>query len=171
MNIEIRKVFHTDIELLQYISKQTFLEAFAADNSEQDMNMYLSENLSIKQLTVELNTPGTEFFFALRANQVIGYLKINSGNSQTELHDLQAIEIERIYVLKEFQRKSIGQALFEIAVHKALQIHATCIWLGVWEHNTKAINFYKKNGFVEFGKHNFLLGTDNQTDIMMKRLV
>ena len=32
----------------------------------------------------------------------------------------------------------------------------------------RAINFYKKNGFVEFDKHVFKLGNDEQTDIMMK---
>jgi len=38
----------------------------------------------------------------------------------------------------------------------------------VWEENPRAINFYKKNGFVEFDKHIFVLGDDEQTDIMMR---
>jgi ribosomal protein S18 acetylase RimI-like enzyme len=50
----------------------------------------------------------------------------------------------------------------------AKDINATHVWLGVWEKNPKAIRFYKKNGFVEFDKHIFKLGTDEQTDIMMK---
>jgi ribosomal protein S18 acetylase RimI-like enzyme len=42
------------------------------------------------------------------------------------------------------------------------------IWLGVWEENQRALQFYSKNGFVEFDKHIFTLGTDIQTDLLMK---
>jgi diamine N-acetyltransferase len=43
------------------------------------------------------------------------------------------------------------------------------VWLGVWEHNPRAIAFYEKWGFEKFGAHDFLLGTDLQTDILMKK--
>jgi len=78
------------------------------------------------------------------------------------------MEIERIYVLKDFHGKNIGQLLFEKAIELATQKNANYIWLGVWEENPRAINFYKKNGFVEFDKHIFVLGDDEQTDIMMR---
>jgi ribosomal protein S18 acetylase RimI-like enzyme len=42
------------------------------------------------------------------------------------------------------------------------------IWLGVWEKNHNAIGFYTKNGFITFDKHLFLLGDDQQTDLLMK---
>ena len=106
--------------------------------------------------------------FAFQENEVIGYLKINHGQSQTELKDATAMEIERIYVLKEFHGKNIGQLLFEKAIALAIQKNANYVWLGVWEENPRAINFYKKNGFVEFDKHIFVLGDDEQTDIMMR---
>ena len=38
----------------------------------------------------------------------------------------------------------------------------------VWEENLRAIRFYEKNGFKTFDKHVFRLGSDEQTDIMMK---
>ena len=42
------------------------------------------------------------------------------------------------------------------------------IWLGVWEKNTKAMEFYKKVGFESFGVHNFQLGDDVQKDYLLK---
>jgi ribosomal protein S18 acetylase RimI-like enzyme len=98
----------------------------------------------------------------------IGYLKVNEGAAQTELKNLQALEIERIYVKKEFQDKKVGQLLFEKALELAKLQGAPYIWLGVWEKNLKAIRFYKRNGFVEFDKHIFKVGTDEQTDLLMK---
>ena len=88
--------------------------------------------------------------------------------AQTELKENIGLEIERIYVLKEFHGKNVGQILYDTAFEVAKRINAEYLWLGVWEHNPRAINFYKKNGFVEFDKHIFKLGDDEQTDIMMK---
>lgn len=132
------------------------------------MAKYLNEAFSLEKLKTELNDPNSEFYFALLDNQVIGYLKLNSGNSQTELKDEKAVEIERIYVLKEYHGKNVGQLLYEKALQIAKAANAEFIWLGVWEENSRAINFYKKNGFVEFDKHIFKLVEDEQTYLMMK---
>jgi ribosomal protein S18 acetylase RimI-like enzyme len=101
-------------------------------------------------------------------DEVIGYLKLNFGQSQTELKDRKAVEIERIYVLKTFHGKHVGQQLYDKAIEIARQKAAEYVWLGVWEENPRAIQFYRKNGFVEFDKHIFKVGDDLQTDIMMK---
>ena len=167
-NIDIRRVTLNDIDQLQKIGRQTFFETFSAGNTEENMKKYLEEGFSLERLTAELNDENSEFYFATLDNTVIGYLKLNFGPSQTELKDDKALEVERIYVLKEFQGKKVGQLLYEKAMQIASQINAEYVWLGVWEENPRAIKFYKKNGFVEFDKHIFKLGDDEQTDIMMK---
>jgi len=167
-NIEIKRLPLKDIDQLQKIGRQTFSETFSAGNTEENMAKYLEEGFSLEKLTAELNNINSEFYFALLNNNVIGYLKLNFGEAQTELKDDNALEIERIYVLKDFHGKSVGQMLYEKAIHVARQKNAGYVWLGVWEENPRAINFYKKNGFVEFDKHTFYLGNDEQTDIMMK---
>ena len=43
--------------------------------------------------------------------------------------------------------------------------------LGLWEHNPRAIAFYRKAGFAEVGEHAFPLGDDPQRDIVMARPV
>ena len=166
--MEIRKVTLNDIEQLQQIGRQTFSETFSSSNTEENMTTYLEEGFSNEKLIEELNNESSEFYFALSENELVGYLKINFGQSQTELQDDTALEIERIYVLKEFHGKKVGQVLYEKAIEIAKQKNAHYVWLGVWEENPRAISFYKKNGFVEFDKHIFKLGDDEQADIMMK---
>jgi diamine N-acetyltransferase len=167
-NIHIEKVTLNNIDQLQKIGRQTFFETFSTGNTEENMLKYLEEGFSIEKLTAELNNKNSDFYFAILDNSVIGYLKINLGQAQTELQDYKALEIERIYLLKEFQGKNFGQLLYNKAIQIARQINADYVWLGVWEENPRAIKFYKKNGFVEFDKHIFRLGNDEQTDIMMK---
>lgn len=168
-NLQAKRVLLTDKERLRDISIRTFTETFASLNSAENMAEYLDSNLSLAKLTDELNTPGSEFYFAVFDEEIIGYLKLNTGQAQTELKTSNGLEIERIYVLKQYHGKKAGLFLFEKAVHTARQKGADFIWLGVWEKNNRAISFYRKNGFVEFDKHIFKLGNDEQTDIMMKR--
>ena len=167
--MEITRVMPNDIEQLQKIARQTFYDTFSADNSEENMSQYLEEQFSLEKLYAELNNEDAAFYFAKLNNTVIGYLKLNTGSSQTEIKDNHALEIERIYVLREYHGKKAGQLLYEMAIQVAEQKNASYIWLGVWEENKRAISFYKKNGFTAFDKHIFELGNDKQTDIMMKK--
>lgn len=168
MDITITQATIDDVEQLQQIGKQTFYETFSDSNTEEDMAEYLNEKFSMTTLSTELNEKNAKFYFAQIENEVVGYLKLNSGQSQTELKDDKALEIERIYVLKEFHGKKVGQVLYDKAIEIAKKKNADFVWLGVWEENPRAIRFYEKNGFVAFDKHIFKLGSDEQTDIMMK---
>ncbi len=168
MMIEIQEVTINEILPLQEIGIQTFSETFSASNTEENMSNYLKEGFSLEKLTGELNNVDSKFFFALDKGRVIGYLKLNFGDSQTELKDYKALEIERIYVLNEYHGKKVGQLLYDKAIQIATQMQVDYVWLGVWEENKRALSFYTKNGFVAFDKHLFKLGDDVQTDIMMK---
>lgn len=167
-NITIEQINNSHIEALQQIGRQTFSETFAESNSAENMAKYLAEAYSFEKLNEELNNQNSFFYFAMLDEKVIGYLKLNMGGSQTELKDNDALEIERIYVLKDFHGKKVGQLLFDKAIKIAKALQVAYVWLGVWEENKRALKFYIKNGFVEFDQHVFVLGDEAQTDIMMK---
>lgn len=160
-----------DVATLQTIGRQTFFETFAASNTKEDMKKYLDENFTVEKITREVNNPGSHFFIAWENTNAIGYLKVNEGNAQTELQDEASIEIERIYVKSDYHGKKIGQVLYEKALEIANTKQKKSIWLGVWEENPRAIKFYEKNGFLAFDKHIFKMGEDEQTDIMMRKIL
>ncbi|MET0461767.1 MAG: GNAT family N-acetyltransferase [Chitinophagaceae bacterium] len=167
--VQISKVTAAELSELELISKQTFLETFAHLNSEKNMSQYLDESFSQSNLALEIADENSAFYFARSGGQLMGYLKVNTGAAQTELLDIDALEIERIYVSKDHQGKKIGQLFFNHAMDLAKKKDVSYVWLGVWEHNTNAISFYEKNGFAAFSSHVFKLGDDEQTDIMMKK--
>jgi len=170
-SIIINKADLKDLETLQSIGKETFYETFSAHNSEEEMQEYLKKSFASDKLTAELNNPDSQFFLVWEEDLPVGYLKVNSGKAQTELQDETSLEIERIYVKSSHHGKKIGQILYEKALEIAHEEKKKYLWLGVWEENLRAVNFYKKNGFVEFDKHIFRLGNDEQTDLMMKKII
>ena len=167
----IMQVNPADVELLRKLSVATFMETFASYNTEQNMNDYINTAFSLEKLESELNAPNSVFYFIYTDMELAGYLKLNRGGAQTEANQYSSLEIERIYVLGKFQGRRLGQALFEYAIQNADQENVKYVWLGVWEKNVRAIQFYQKNGFKAFDKHIFRLGEDEQVDIMMKLML
>jgi ribosomal protein S18 acetylase RimI-like enzyme len=167
--ITIRKITVDEREVLLDISRKTFLDAFAHVNNPEDIDAYASMAFSINRITDELTHPDSQFHFALIADEIVGYIKLNYSTAQTELQDSQSLEIERIYVVTEHQRKQIGNQMLDFAINKAITEGLKYIWLGVWEHNTQAIRFYERNGFKQFSSHKFMLGQDEQTDLLLRK--
>ena len=170
-NIKISAADIADFAIVQEIAKATFYETFSSSNSRQTMQDYLLASFNDEKVKAELSTIDSLFFIAFDEEAAIGYLKVNIGDSQTELQESDSLEIERIYVKAEYQGKSIGQLLYNKAIEIAQQQNKSSVWLGVWEENPKAIRFYEKNGFVPFSKHVFNMGNEAQTDIMMRKTI
>ena len=161
----------SDVSILRGIARDTFIETFSEANKAEDMDRYLAKNFSEDQLARELSNPNSFFYVAEVNGHIVGYLKLNTAHAQTEPQAADALEIERIYVLGSYHGGGVGQALYHHAMSVAEDRKASYVWLGVWEHNHRALRFYEKNGFITFGTHIFQLGNDQQTDILMKKSV
>ncbi len=166
---EIRKVTEEEVEALRALAERTFVSTFAPFNSPDNMQSYLSSALTIEQLTNELKSADRETYFAILNNNPIGYIQLTFQSTETGLEHLNAIEIVRLYVDAEYLGKNIGKQLMEKAISVALKRKADYLWLGVWEHNDRARNFYARWGFEEFGSHVFQLGDDAQKDLLLRK--
>lgn len=165
MQIKIEPVKKSEVPLLADISAQCFYETFHQQNSEEDMRLFLKENLTIHKLKDEMLEQGNYFFFAKAEDKTAGYIKL----SASQIFDKDALEIARIYVVKDKIGFGVGKRLMEFAFSFAKQKNKKIIWLGVWEHNLHAIQFYRNFGFEKFSEHLFMLGSDAQTDWLMKK--
>lgn len=169
--ISISKASAKEINTLIQIGQKTFFETYADRNSEKDMQTYLVHNFNEEVIKNQIENPNSDFYIAWAGDEPIGYLKTNTGEAQTDLKETESLEIERIYVVAAYHGKKIGQLLYEKAVTTAREKNKSSIWLGVWEENPKAIRFYEKNGFVSFDKHIFLVGAEEQTDYLMRKVL
>ena len=168
MQVSLKKVTLETLPELQVISKTTFQETFAHLNTEENMIRYLNDRFGIRKLEEEVLNENSIFYIAEIQDSIIGYLKVNFNDAQTENMIPNTMEIERIYVASSYYGEGVGQLLFEKALQLAQDHGMSCIWLGVWEHNPRAIRFYEKNGFKKFDKHVFQLGDEAQTDFLMR---
>ena len=169
MELRLHRCGSGDLRTLRALSVDTFIRAFGHLNTPEDMEAYCARVFSEDSLQRQMETMGTAFWFLYADGELAGYMKLNTGDAQTEDMGEDALEIERIYVCAAFQGQGLGGYLLEQAVETASAQSTKSVWLGVWEHNTRAVKFYEAHGFRRKGTHNFFLGSDRQTDIIMQR--
>lgn len=156
------------LEDLHRISVHTFRSNYGHLNTPENLQQHIDQHLSKERLKTELEHPEMRFFFAWVDGKIVGYSKLNFGQGQTEDYGEDQLEIERIYVLEEYQGNGYGGALIQHAEQQAKALGKSIIWLGVWEKNPRAIAFYEHIGFRKIGKHTFQVGQDPQTDWVMR---
>jgi ribosomal protein S18 acetylase RimI-like enzyme len=159
-----------DAELIAEISRKTFSDTFAPHNTPENMELFLNTQFTHKQLVAQLGAPGNTFLIAFLGDEPVGYARLFEGTEvPPEIADTPNIEISRLYAVQHAIGKGIGRALMEACIDFGRSNKKDWIWLGVWEHNHRAIAFYEKMGFGIFERHIFLLGRDVQYDWVMKR--
>lgn len=169
MDFKIEQIGIHEMLRLMEISEETFRDTFAHTTSKENMDEFVEKAYDFYQLKDEIADRNSLFFFVYRGDEVLGYMKLNIDEAQTEQIAEDALEIERIYVRKPYHRQGIGKALYEKAIEMASILDKKIIWLGVYEHNENAKTFYQSLGFKEIGSHSFYVGSDEQTDLIMSK--
>lgn len=160
------------MDLLVMLEQRTFTETFVHQYNPADFNAFMEEKKSRKALTAEMAAPGCLYYILYEGTSPAGFLKLNlhkQPDHHGPLEPAPVMELEKIYVLKAFQGMKAGQFLLDYALEVAAQHNIKTIWLGVWEYNTKAYQFYEKNGFEKFGSHIFMLGQQEDTDWLLRK--
>ncbi len=167
--IEIRIATIADAGLIAEMSRQTFYDSFAAQNTKDDMDKFMKEQFTKETLMLEVGAERNIFLLAYDDDEPVGYTRMRENNIPPELGTDRAIEIARIYAVKTSVGKGVGKALMQKCLDTAGEKKHHTLWLGVWEHNKHAIDFYTRWGFKKFAEHDFILGNDVQKDWLMKR--
>lgn len=171
--INIRRATFEDVDVLVRIARESFYGAFAPfpENSPEDLKSYMDRAYTAEALAAELADGDVTYFVAEIERQLVGYAKLKRNSREEGVSGYNPIELCRLYNMKEFIGKGIGKALMLKCLEFAGENRHDAIWLGVWEDNANAINFYRRFGFEKCGEHVFQLGEDPQTDWLMQLML
>ncbi len=167
--LTITEATRKDAELIADMSRQTFYDTFAPDNKKEDMDQFMNEVFTKEELMKEVGARGNIFLLAYVDEEPAGYVRMREFNNPPSLRNTPSMEAARIYVVKGFIGTGVGAALMQRCIDISIELKKKLIWLGVWEKNYRAIAFYQKWGFEKFDESKFILGSDVQTDWLMKK--
>ena len=169
--IHTRRAMPADAALLSELGASTFTETFAAANTPDDLAAYLSAAFGESIQRAELDDPTVTVLFAERDGDTVGYVMLRDEPAPMLLGGVDALEIVRLYARRSAVGTGVGATLMRRAIEEAEARGKEALWLGVWEHNERALDFYRRWEFFEAGTQPFLLGSDLQTDFVMVRRI
>lgn len=171
--LHIRTASTADVSPLATLAERTFRDTFADENSTQDMEAYVRTAFSPAGVRAELADKANTFLLAIigGTGQPTGYAKLRTGTTDPGVTGTDPVELQRLYVDRHAIGHGIGAALMQASIDAARSAGHRTLWLGVWEHNPRAISFYEGWGFETVGEHIFRLGSDDQRDLIMVRPV
>ncbi|HTQ64418.1 MAG TPA: GNAT family N-acetyltransferase [Puia sp.] len=151
------------------VGKRSFYDTFRPFfNNQDELRQYLDYTYDTEKIASSITKPNNVFFIALLDQKMIGFAKLKKQSPNQKISADRQVELQKIYVLKEYQGSGAGQALLQAVLQMVSKIQPQCIWLDVLIHNERAIRFYEKNGFEKYGKHFFTIGSQTLTyDIMI----
>lgn len=165
--IAIRPARSSDAASLAALAERTFRETFAADNSEENINQHCARKFSAEIQGAEISDPDMTTLLAEVAGELAGFAQIRRVQAPACVPGERPAELHRIYVLSKWHGRGIAHELMHASYAAAARVGSDSIWLGVWEHNPRAIAFYRKCGFAVVGDHTFMLGQDRQRDLIL----
>lgn len=167
----IRYARPDDAPQLAWLAEKTFRDTFEAVNTAENMALHCQSSYSEAIQAAEIANPKLTTLLVEAAGNLIAFAQLRWGPAPSCVVATAPGEIQRLYVLQDWHGRGLAQTLMNACLAEMKKQGRDVVWLGVWEHNPRAISFYKKFGFVEVGEHIFPLGDDPQRDIIMTRPV
>jgi ribosomal protein S18 acetylase RimI-like enzyme len=169
--IQITPLELRELQTLRELCIQTFRQAYEPVKIPVQFQAYMDKAFSEDQLRSELVRPQSHYYFISLDEKPVGYLMLNVEEAQSESKGAEYMEIQRIYLLKEFKGLGLGAQLIRFSMQQAKKLGKSKVWLGVWEENAEAIRFYEKMGFAVTGSHVFMVGNVPEKDWVMEKWV
>ncbi len=167
--ILIREATTKDAKLLVELKQQTFRDTFEGENEPGDMDIYCERHFNENIQRSELESNQFTLFICECEGETSGYAQIHWQSDTDSIDARNPAEIQRFYILKQWHGKGVAKQLMKVCLEEIANHLCDIVWLGVWEHNQRAIAFYQKYLFNVVGNKTFTLGTDHQNDFIMSR--
>jgi len=168
-NIYIRQATAEDCNTIVDLGRRTFVETHAEIGKNGVLEAYVEKKFSPEIIDAELHSSNAWFYIGFVDDIPVAFTKLRNDRKAKGLEYNNVIEIERIYVLKEFQGVKVGKEMMNNCKEIARQNKYDIIWLQVWQRNNKAIQFYQKAGFVIYDTTTFSYSKDlKQEDFLMR---
>jgi diamine N-acetyltransferase len=151
----IRPVQADDVRALSSLASRTYIAAFGASMSADDLAAQLKATRSEAYFrnTIREDT----ILVAVIENSIVGYVQLSDVRIPIDDVTSADQELFALYVSGERQGQGIGTALIEAALAHERFMRAPRIFLDVWDENTPAIGLYTRYGFKPAGRRDFVV--------------
>ena len=156
---------------LSVLATQVFLDTYATEGIRPAIAREALVAYSQEVFASALSDPLARVCVAGRGGHPVGFAHVVLGAS----HELAPVghqaELLRLYVQESFTGKHIGTLLLAEAERLASEGGASVIWLTPWVRNHRALAFYRRGKYQDYGLTYFVFeGESHENRVYAKRL-
>lgn len=173
MKTTFETVTSKSIDLYCRLGEQSYREHYLHLWKKREPKPYLSTSFVKQVVTEELLDENCENYIVLHEGQAAGILKLAKHKAIAGFSSKHALYLHRVYLLKAFSNKGIGNATLRFVTKQAATLHKEVIWLEAMKKG-RAHKFYQKNGFEIIDETKVqlpgIIASEQEMWIMAKRL-
>ena len=150
----------TNAAIIATIGKKSFRTAFEhLFNSREELTGYLEFSYNPVKLAKSIKKENNVYLLAYLEGKAVGFAKLKKHSLNDLIASPVQMELQKIYVLTEYQGRGVGSALMREVHNIANEEGPDSVWLDTYVSNEKAIHLYEKSGFKKIGRYLFTIGT------------
>ena len=150
-DLKLRKAEAKDSLCLSVLAMQVFLDTYATNGIRPEIAREALSSYSRQVFCKAIAEAGTHVLVAEYQRHMVGFAQITSSAN----HDLASTgtqaELLRLYVQEPFTRVNVGTKLLAEAESYVSSTGASVLWLTAWIDNQRALTFYAKRGYGDYG--------------------
>ena len=169
--ITLRAATAGDALCLSVLATQVFLDTYAFAGITQAVANEVNEVFNTQVFTKILSAPSTFITVAVSEDALIGFAQTTVGTTQPLAPAGEQAELDRLYVQEPYTHFGIGSALLHNHEALAAERGAEVLWLSPWVGNNRALCFYTKHKYEDYGLVFFHMGEHKvENRVYAKRL-
>jgi diamine N-acetyltransferase len=156
----IRAATAADLPAIDQVFRTSFCDTFAHLYSNEDLASFLGQ-FTQAAWQAEFDDPAYAFQVGEQNGELLGYAKLGPLKLP-HVEPEGTLELKQLYLLREAHGTGLGRMLMDWVMDEARRRGARRLALSVWEDNHRAQAFYRRYGFEDRGRYDFMVG--NQAD-------
>lgn len=165
--VTVRRATAADAALLARFGRRVFHDTFAPQNAPANLEAYLDAAYSAERQRAEIEDSSIDTLLVEEDDRLMAFAQLRPAAPPAGVELTAPIELWRFYVDPSRHGQGVAAILMAAVEQRARDRDARTLWLGVWEKNTRAQAFYRKQGFTVAGSQIFMMGADPQRDLVM----
>jgi GNAT superfamily N-acetyltransferase len=167
----MRPALHEDALCLSVLAMQVFLDTYATEGIRPEIAREVVSSYSVEQFAAAIADPGQRLYIAEVDRCLVGFAHVVlRAKHELAPPGVQA-ELLRLYVQEPFTNAGVGTQLLAQAETIASEEAAAVLWLTPWVHNHRALRFYAKHSYADYGLTYFTFeGESHENRVLAKKL-
>lgn len=168
--LSIGKARLSDALRLSVLLKTVYIQTYAIDGVTFEFANFITKRFSVEYIETIIKKTPNQLLVAYLNDNPIGVSE-TLYDTNCPIRHIAVPELSKLYVLERFYGQGIGFKLLKATEEAVLKNGGDQLNLEVYINNTRAIAFYKRQGYNSIGNVDFPMEFNTYENLVMNKVL